>query len=160
MSDAVRGSARGAFDKLSTHRRPGLPHPIQGEPMNSKKTSIAALALCTLALSAAAQSPAAPAVPPNPCEKPTDYVPVEGTSDQMARVQKRMDAYHTCINDYVKGVSGKAKDLVAQAQAYQEAGNTAINTYNEYVQEMNKRIKSDGDKDKPSAPTTTGGSRY
>jgi hypothetical protein len=127
--------------------------------MRLKTTTIAALALCTFAWSAAAQTPAPP-VPPNPCEKPTDYVPIEGTSDQMARVQKRMDAYHVCINDYVKGVSGKAKDLVAQAQAYQEAGNSAINTYNEYVQEMNKRIKSDGDKDKPSAPTTTGGTRY
>jgi hypothetical protein len=123
--------------------------------------SMSALTVACMTFSSRAQTPPAAAdIPKNPCAKPSDYVPMDGTSAEMARVTKRVDAYKNCINDYSKGVNGKAADLVSQAQAYQEAGNQAVDEFNAFVAELNaKTNKGSGpaspDRTKVPPPTTS-----
>jgi hypothetical protein len=111
--------------------------------MTKHLRSFAALSLFALVGVAHAQTPAAaPAVtvPPNPCEKPSDYVPVGGgNSGDIAKISKRIDTYKVCINTYAQGNNAKAAELAAQAQAYQEAGNKAIDEFNTYVQAINAK---------------------
>jgi hypothetical protein len=120
--------------------------------------SLSALTVACMTFSSHAQTtPAAVDVPKNPCVKPSDYKPIDATSAEMARVTKRVDAYKNCINDYAKGANGKAADLASQAQAYQEAGNQAIDEFNAFVAELNKNNKG-GDPsspDRPKAPAPT-----
>jgi hypothetical protein len=125
-----------------------LAAPRPGEFMTKSIRSFAALSL-TLSICAIgtvhaqtpAAAPAAPvAVAPNPCETPSDYVPVGGGSgSDIAKITKRIDAYKVCVNDYSQSENAKAADLVKQAQAHQDAGNKAIDDYNTYVQAMNKK---------------------
>lgn len=119
--------------------------------------SLSALTVACVAFSSHAQTPPAD-IPKNPCAKPSDYVPMDGTSAEMARVSKRVDAYKNCINDYSKGVNGKAAELVSQAQAYQDAGNQAVDEFNAFVAELNSKTnKGGGASDRPKVPPTSGG---
>jgi hypothetical protein len=106
--------------------------------MKLKTTSIAALVLCTVAMSAGAQTPSG--VPTNTCKKPETDVPIQGTAEQLARGQKLVDAYKACVNDYVKDVNEKARALALTLQSYTDASNKAIDDYNAFVAERNKRV--------------------
>ena len=128
--------------------------------MTKTLRSFAVLSLFAVVGAARAQAPATPAaapavaVPANPCEKPSDYVPIGGgTSTDMARISKRIDQYKTCINTYSTTQNSKAAELAQQAQAYQDAGNKAIDEFNSYVQEMNKKTNSGS----TAAPAPQGG---
>jgi hypothetical protein len=117
-------------------------------------SSLAALVLCGSTLTAFAQTP--PVVPPMPCEKPSDYVPVGGgTAEQMNRVKKRMETYKNCVNDYATSLNAKIQEMSAQAQAYQDAANKAVNDYNSYNKDMIARMN--GQEGSPAGTSETGG---
>jgi hypothetical protein len=124
--------------------------------------SLSALAAACATFSSHAQTtaPAAADIPKNPCVKPSDYVPLDGTSAEMARVTKRVDTYKNCINDYSKGVNGKANELASQAQAYQDAGNQAVDEFNAFVAELNSKTNKGvgaSSPDRPKVPPPAGG---
>ena len=80
-------------------------------------------------------------VPPMKCEKPTRILQENSSSAEISRMQKEIDAYKKCVNDYAKLNDDKAQALIAQANAYREAANHAIGEYNDYAIELNVRTK-------------------
>jgi hypothetical protein len=89
-----------------------------------------------------AQTAAAPVIAPSNCEKPADYVPLDNSSTQMARIQRRVDAYKKCVNDYAQVNNAQAQEHAVQAKAYQDAANKAIEEYNAFVNELNARTNA------------------
>ncbi len=93
----------------------------------------------------AAAATAAVEVPPSTCTKP-GFVPLDKSSPDMGRFQKRFDEYKICVQAYAETNRAKSEEIGAQARAYSDAGNKAIDEYNTYVNALN-----DANKAKPGA---------
>ena len=96
------------------------------------RLTIAAAALLALPLAAAnAQQPVpAPDVPKAKCEKPVQ--PMQAMMQDAStrkRFQRDIDIYKTCMKAY-------ADERGAAAKAHTEAGNAAINEYNETIKAL------------------------
>ena len=125
------------------------------QPTATRTAVSAAFAALVLALPAAAQqaTPAPVAVAPMTCTKPADFMPTFRSSQELARFQKSLDVYKTCVDQYVQANSTHANQLVAEARAYNDSANEAIKNFNAYMTELNEASKNAGDK----PPSTQGG---
>ncbi len=101
---------------------------------------VALVAGC-LATAAHAQQPAPVVVEPMKCDKPTRLMSDNPSSAEVSRAQKEVEAYKNCVNAYAKSNADKAQALIAQANAYREAANSAIGEYNDFATELNARSK-------------------
>ncbi len=114
--------------------------------MNVRSGILVSLAMLSvgLATTAHAQQPAPAAavdIPPMNCDKPTPLIEENPSNATLTRMQKRVEAYKNCVNDYAKANGAKAQELVAQANAYREAANHAIEEYNAFANELNARTQ-------------------
>ena len=103
--------------------------------------SIAAFALASSLARAQAPAPPAPApaaspvaIPPHTCVKPEFPGRLASTS-HINEFNKQVNAYGACIRNYVNEVK-------AIANAATAAGNSAIDEYNTYSEEMKAKIEA------------------
>ena len=95
-----------------------------------KRITLAAAALLACAL-ANAQQPAAPEVPKHKCE-PKPQAPMRALMNDTAarkKFQREVDEYKGCMKAY-------SDERAAAARAHTEAGNAAINEYNETMKAL------------------------
>jgi len=124
-----------------------------------RRSALSTLTALTLVGPAVAQQPAAapvPApivIPPNTCTKPSDFMPTFQSNEQLQRFQKSLEAYKSCVRDYVQANAAKSNELAAQARAYNEAANAAVNDINAYLTGLNEQTKNANEK----SPATQGG---
>jgi len=94
-------------------------------------TFAAAAFLALAAASANAQQPAPPEVPKHRCE-PKPQMPMRTLMGEPAtrkKFQREIDEYKNCMKSY-------ADDRAAAAKAHTDAGNAAINEYNETMKAL------------------------
>ena len=92
---------------------------------------ILAALLAGTVLSAHAQQPAAPEVPKHKCE-PKPQAPMRALMNDTAarkKFQREIDEYKNCMKAY-------SDERAAAARAHNEAGNAAINEYNETMKAL------------------------
>ncbi len=91
-------------------------------------------------------TPAAPpvAIPAMQCEKPADSHLADPTAAHLKRLQKEVEQYKVCVNDYAHAMGAKANEFADQSRAYATAANGAIESYNTLVTELNAKAKGDG----------------
>ncbi len=107
--------------------------------MSTIRSSVV-LSTLLLAGSAHAQQAAVADIPPYDCKKPGEYQPIDKSGPEQARFVKRRDAYKTCVDEYAKVARAKVAELSAEADAWNAAGNKAIDEFNAYVQQSNQAI--------------------
>jgi hypothetical protein len=97
----------------------------------SKATLIAAALLACSAVAAHAQQAAAPEVPKHKCESKPQAPMRAMASDTAARkkFQREIEEYKNCMKAY-------SDERAAAAKAHNEAGNAAINEYNETMKAL------------------------
>ena len=97
-----------------------------------KSVTLAALLLAGVSSAAFAQQAPAPVdIPKHKCE-PKPQLPMRtmmGDPNTRKRFQKEIDEYKTCMKVY-------ADDRAAAAKAHTDAGNTAINEYNDTMKAL------------------------
>ena len=90
----------------------------------------AALVALPLAVANAQQAPAAPEVPKAKCEKPQPPMrAMMQDASTRKRFQREVDEYKGCMKAY-------ADERAAAAKAHTDAGNAAINEYNETIKAL------------------------
>jgi hypothetical protein len=77
--------------------------------------------------------------PPLDCAKPGDPPKPGASNADITRFQKRLDEYKTCVSTYTKANAAKAQEYQAQARAYSDAANGAVDGFNAYVTELNQK---------------------
>jgi hypothetical protein len=100
--------------------------------MNSSMNRLLLAALLAGAIAgASAQQPAAPDVPRHKCE-PRPQMPMAALMNDNAtrkKLQREIEQYKACMKAY-------ADERAAAARAHTEAGNAAINEYNETMKAL------------------------
>jgi hypothetical protein len=109
-----------------------------------RRTAIASATLL-LALTAPsyAQEPTTVAAPPVDCQKPGDFAPLDRSSPEAAKFQKKLEEYKNCVGVYARTNGAKANELAAQSRVYSDAANKSIDDYNAYVVQLNEKTKAD-----------------
>jgi|SRR6188768_4251505 len=98
--------------------------------MNRLTLAAAALFALPLATASAQQPAPAPEVPKPACEKPQRPMGVMMQDANMRKkFQREIDAYKVCMKAY-------ADERAATVKAHTEAGNAAINEYNETIKAL------------------------
>lgn len=100
-------------------------------PSMNRLSLIVAALLASGALAAHAQQAAAPEVPKHKCE-PKPQAPMRALMNDTAarkKFQREIDEYKNCMKAY-------SDERSAAAKAHNEAGNTAINEYNETMKAL------------------------
>jgi hypothetical protein len=90
-----------------------------------------------------APAPAPLAAPPMDCQKPGDFAPLDRSSPEAGRFQKKLEEYKVCVGAYARTNGAKANELAAQSRVYSDAANKAIDDYNAYVTQINDKTKAD-----------------
>ena len=98
--------------------------------MNRLSLTAAALLALPMAAANAQQAAPAPEVPKPKCEKPVQpMAAMMQDANSRKRLQRDIDAYKGCMKAY-------ADERAAAAKAHMEAGNAAINEYNETIKAL------------------------
>lgn len=95
------------------------------------RTTLAAAALLALAAASANAQPAAPEVPKHKCE-PKPQMPMRtlmGDPATRKKFQREIDEYKNCMKAY-------SDERAAAARAHTDAGNAAVNEYNETMKAL------------------------
>lgn len=101
-------------------------------------------------------STSAVAIPPAQCEKPPAGPMIDPTSAQTKRFQKQVGDYKSCVDEYAKAMGAKSNEHAELARAYESAANSAIDSYNTYVTDLNARAKGgSGDPKQESSPSSS-----
>ena len=139
----------------------------RGARSSARATATASLAFfaAVFALPAGAQQAApAPAsavvVPPMSCDKPADTPLLNPSSSHIQRLQKQIETYKLCVNEYSRSMGAKSNEAADQARAYAAAANGAIDDYNTYVTALNERAKGGESSELKQGPSTGGKSKY
>ena len=108
--------------------------------MNPRLFLIAVIAALALAgLPALAQAPATatamPAVPPHSCVAP-EYPGKDASKSRVDKFNQDYKTYGECIKKYVE-------DTKLWVKAAADAGNKAIDEYNKFAEDINKRIEAE-----------------
>jgi hypothetical protein len=125
----------------------------------STVTLLSALVAVACALPAIAQEGAAAGPPAMNCQNPGPR-PLDSSTPEGGKFQRKLDDYKKCVADYsqtngaraneIAGQSrasaAKADELAVQSRAYSDAANKAVNDFNAYVSELNKNSDGGGNK--------------
>jgi hypothetical protein len=130
---------------LPAHVRPATANIVTTMKTLASPPPLARIALCMLAVFAAAgvraqaQAPL-PAPPKHNCEK-AEYPGRLATDRRIKQFNVELEAYKACLQKF-------ASEQKAISQIHVDAANNAINEYNDYIKELNKLFDRDPKEDK------------
>jgi hypothetical protein len=130
----------------------------------STVTLLSALVAVACALPAFAQEGASGGPPAMTCQNP-GLRPLDSSSPEGGKFQKKLDEFKKCVADYSqtngaraneiaaqsRATAAKADELAVQSRAYSDAANKAVNDFNSYVTEVNQGNKDASTGKGPSA---------
>jgi len=129
-------------------------------------TLLAALVAVVCAFPAVAQEGAATAPPPMACQNP-GVRPLDRSSADAGKFQRKLDEYKKCVSDYSqtngaraneiaalsRASAAKADELAVQSRAYSDAANNAVKDFNDYVSGLNLNSGDGGSGKAQGAPS-------